>query len=121
MAETGIFCSGSHVLRKAGAHANATAITQDYYNDFISQAESYINVATRYNWSDNFTTANNDIKMILREAASDLAAVYTIQYDMAGYSSRIEAEDMVNILMHRFKECIKLLSDQVTITYMKGA
>jgi len=121
MAETGIFCSGAHVLRKAGANANATSKGEDYYNDFISQAESYINSVVHYNWSDNFVAANDDVKMILREAASNLAAVYVIQYDMSGFTSRIEAEDMINVLYRRFRDCMGVLKEQDNQTYLKGA
>lgn len=121
MEETGIFCSGAHVILKAGLGVNATAITQTSYNDFIAQAESYINCATRYNWSDNFSSANIDTKMILREAASNLAAIYVVQYDFSNYSSRIEGEDRINILYRRFKDCMKLLEEQTTQTYIKGA
>lgn len=120
MAETGIFCSGAHVIRKAGGNVSGAAITQNNYNDFIEQAESFINLSTRYNWSDNFSGANIDTKMVLREAASNLAGIYAIQFDMSGIN-RIEAEDRINILYRRFKDCIKLLSDQATQTYLKGS
>jgi hypothetical protein len=65
MADEGIFCTGTEVTRKAGANANATAITEAYLNDFIAQAESYINVETRINFSDIYSTLNEDTRDIL--------------------------------------------------------
>ena len=73
MADTGIMCSGGNVIRKAGTNVNATAITENYTNDFIYQAESYINVATKKNWSDAYSGSNVDVKGILTEASSSLA------------------------------------------------
>lgn len=121
MAETGIFCSGAHVLRKAGAYVSVSGASQSYYNDFISQAESFINVATHYNWSDNYSGANVDVKGILTEAASNLAAIYVIQENLNGFPSRIMAEDKINVLYRRFKDCIAVLEVQGNQTYMQGA
>lgn len=106
---------------KAGGHVSGAAMTDDYNNVFIREAESYINTITRYNFSDTYTTLNADVKYLLEEAASNLAAIYAIQWDMRGYTSRIEAEDMINILWARFKQCIKVLEDQKTTTFIKGA
>lgn len=114
MADTGIFATTAEVQRKVGANASATSNLEAYINDFITQAESYINVATGKNWSDLYTSLNVDVKGILKEAASNLAAIYVINYDYTGFvgatnGSRIEIEDRLNILWARFNECIKVL------------
>ena len=98
MADTGIFATTAEVQRKAGANASSTSNVEAYINDFISQAESFINVATTYNWSDAYATLNADVKGILKEIASNLAAMYVIQYDMSGFTSRTEAETMLDVL-----------------------
>src|SRR3990167_9608338 len=98
MADTGIFATTAEVQRKAGDGASTTSKAEAYVNDFMTQAESEINAATRYNWSDKYATLNVDVKGILKQAASNLAAIYVISYDMGGYTSRTEAENMVNIL-----------------------
>ena len=120
MAETGIFCSGAHVIHKAGAKVSTTAITQAYYNDFIAQAESLINVSCRYNFSDNYTSLNADVKQILREAASDLAAIYAIQYDMSGYMSST-AESMITVLRDAAMRAISILRDKKQQDFINGA
>ena len=98
MADTGIFATTAEVQYKAGANASATANVELYINSFMTQAESEINVATRKNWSDSYSSLNTDVKGILKEAASNLAAIYVIQFDMSGFTSRGEAESMITIL-----------------------
>ena len=121
MADTGIFCTTAEVQRKAGANANSTANTEEYINDFVAQAESFINVATRYNWSDNYSSLNADVKGILKETASNLAAIYVINYDMSGYSSNIEAEDMITVLRDAALRNISILRDKKSETFINGA
>src|SRR3990167_6596287 len=118
MADTGIFATTAEVQRKAGTKASATSKAEAYVNDFMTQAESRINVACKYNFSDNYSTLNVDVKGILKEAASDLAAIYVILWDMSVFTTRIEAEDMINVLHAQFENCIKLLQDQDKIDYI---
>ena len=121
MADTGIFCTTAEVVRKAGDGANAAAVVEAYTNDFVTQAESEINVATRYNWSDAYTGLNIDVKGILKQAASNLAAIYVIQYDMGGYTSRTEAEDMINTLRDGYLRCLSILRDVKARDFANGA
>lgn len=121
MAEEGTFTTNAEVLRKVGANASSTSSAEDYTNQFIREAESYINIASRKNWTDAYSELNDDVKYILKEAASNLAAIYVIQYDMSGYSSRIEAEDMINILFARFVQCMDILTDLGAIKFMTTA
>ena len=111
MVYTGILATILDVKYKAGDNSSTVSNTETYINSYMTQAESFINVATRYNWSDNYAGLNVDVKGILKEAASNLAAIYIIQYDMSGFTSRIEAEDMVNILRDGFLRCISVLRD----------
>lgn len=98
MADTGIFATTAEVQRKAGANASSTSKAEAYVNDYMTQVESFINAYTRYNWSDAYSGLNVDTKGILKEVASNLAAIYVIQYDLSGFTSRAEAEDMITVL-----------------------
>lgn len=120
MADTGIFCTTAEVQRKAGANASATSTAEAYTNDFVTQAESLINCATRYNWSDDYSSLNTDVKGLLKEAASNLAAIYCIQYDMSGFTSNIEAEDMITVLRDAALRAISILKDMKVQTFIKG-
>lgn len=121
MVDTGIFATTAEVERKAGAGASAVSKAEAYVNDYMTQVESFINVATRYNWSDKYATLNNDVKGILKECASDLAAIYVINYNFAGYTNRIEAEDMVNILRDAALRCISVLRNKAAEDFSLGA
>ncbi len=121
MVDTGIFATTAEVQRKAGANASATSNVEAYINDFMTQVESSINAVTRFNWSTNYSGLSTDVKGILKEVASNLAAIYVIQYDFSGFTSRIEAEDMINILRDAALRGLSLLRDQKTRAFLEGA
>lgn len=120
MADTGIFATTAEVQMKAGANASSVANTETYINSFMTQAESEINAITRYNWSDNYATLNDDVKAILKEAASNLAAMYVIIYDMSGFTSRLEATTMLDMLRDSYLRCIGILRDKQAQTFVEG-
>lgn len=111
MADTGIFATTLEVQRKAGAYANATATDEAYINDFITQAESQINVDTEYNWSDVYTDLNVDVKGILKLAASNFAAMYVIIYDPNSWTLQT-ANLKLNVLWNGYMEAIKILRNK---------
>lgn len=119
MADTGIFCTTDEVQRKAGANASTTANVEAYINDFVAQAESLINARTRKNWSDAYSTLDNDTKMILKQVASDIAATYVINYDMSGFTSRAEAETMLDVLNNSINRGLQLLKDKQVETFIE--
>ena len=121
MADTGIFATTVEVQRKVGANASTVANTEAYINDFISQAESLINCMTRFNWSDVYEDLNIDVKGILKEAASNLAAIYVLNYDPDGLSSRTQYEDRVNVLRDGFLRAVSVLRDKKTQDFINGA
>jgi hypothetical protein len=121
MADEGTFATTAEIQYKAGANASATSKAEAYTNAFVKQAESFINTVCRYNFTDNYAGLNADVQGILKEVASNLAAIYVIQYDMSGFTSRIEAEDMVNILRDAALRGLSVLRDRKSTTYMKGA
>ena len=112
MVDTGIFATTTQIGYKAGANASTTSKAEAYTNFYIAQAESRINVESEYNWSDAYSSLNVDVKYVLQEAASNLAAVYVIQYDMSGFTSLKEAQSMVDILLFNYQACIKLLQEK---------
>lgn len=121
MAHEGIFATKAECDSKVGENVDTTGWTEANINQWCAESESYINCICRYNFSDAYAGLNADIKKILTEASSNIVAIYGIQYNMAGFTSRVEAEDMINILWARFNQCIKILSDQKSVTFMKGA
>lgn len=121
MADTGIFATTTEVQRKAGANASSVSKAEAYVNDYMTQVESEINTMTRYNWSDNYASLDADVKGVLKAIASNLAAIYVISYDMSGYTSRTEAENMVNILRDAALRGMSILRDKKVQDFMVGA
>ena len=121
MVDTGIFATTAEVERKAGANASATSKAEAYVNDYMTQVESLINDNCRFNFSDNYATLNIDTKNILKEVASNLAAIYVIQYDLSGYTSRTEAEDMINVLRDGALRGLSILRDKKVQDFINGS
>ncbi len=119
MADTGIFATTAEVGYKAGAKASATSKAEAYVNSYMTQVEALINSVCRYNFSDNYASLNVDTKGVLKEIASDLAAIYVITYDMSGFTSRIEAEDMINVLRDAALRGLNLLKDKKVTDFIR--
>lgn len=121
MADTGIFATTAEVSRKAGAKASATSNVEAYINQFMTEAESYINAVCHFNFSDVYTTLNVDIKGILKMWASSLAAMKVIQYDMGGFTSRTEAQTMLNVLWADAENCEELMKQKANTEFVRNA
>ena len=121
MADEGTFATTSEIQYKAGANASATSKAEAYTNVYIKQAESLINSVCRYNFTDNYSTLNTDTKHLLKEVASNLAAIYVIQYDMSGFTSRVEAEDMINVLRDAALRGLSILRDKKVVDFINNS
>ena len=121
MADTGIFATTAEVQRKTGANASSVSNVEAYINDFMTQAESKINADTTYNWSDAYAALNADVKGILKLAASNLAAMYVINYDMSGFTSRAEAQTMLDVLWNGYISAINILNQKQKQTFIQNA
>ena len=115
-----IFATTAEVARKSGANASAVSVAAAYVDDYMTQAESEINAHTRFNWSDEYAGLDADVKGLLKQAASNLAAIYVINYDMSGYSSRTEAENMINTLRDGALRGMSILRDKKNQTFVNN-
>ena len=114
MADEGIFATTAEVQRKVGENASATANAEAYINQFMAEAESYINAATGVNWSDVYSTINADNKEILKQAASAYSAMMVINYDLSGFPTALEAQTRLDVLDSTFKNAMKILKEKYT-------
>lgn len=121
MADFGIWTKNADIQAKAGTNANATAKAVAATDVYVLEVESTVNCMTRYNWSDDYAGLNVDVKDILKEVTSNLCAIYVIQWDMSGFTSRIEAEDMINILRDAAIRGLSILRDKKTQDFINGA
>ena len=125
MAFTGITATEAEIDQKSGAGVD-TNYTDTMKTQALLQAESFINNTSRYNWSDNYGTLNVDVKHAITQVTASLVAIEAIKYNMkgeagTGFSTLIEAEDMINTLWAIASLYINLFRDQKVVDFMKNA
>ena len=98
-------------LAKAGKNcvfwteATSAAFMLKYCND----AENYLNTLTRYDWVTNIASVGAQFSGALSDIISSLVAMNMINYDMSGYTSRAEAQTMLDVLWNNAQIGIKEL------------
>jgi len=121
MAHTGIYATAAEMEQRAGTGAAAGAITEAQLNIFAAQAESTINVSSRLVFAADagaFAALPATTKKILAETAADLSAIYIIIWDMSGYTSRVEAEDLINVLRDAALRNLSVLRDKKSQAFL---
>ena len=121
MVDTVIFETTAEVERKAGAKVSSVSKAEAYVDDYMTQAESLINTLCKFNFSDSYAGLNTDVKGILKEVSSNIAAIYAISYDMSGFTTNIQAEDMINILRDAALRGLSVLRDRKGQDFMAAA
>ena len=108
MTET--LCDSGAVKIKAGA--NAATLTASQYTDIINRAEGFVCAAARYDFITNYANISNIGKNFLKDVTSSKAAIEVINYDMSGFTSRTEAQVMLDINYSILVDGINLLRDE---------
>ena len=121
MADFGIWTKNVDIQAKAGTKANSTSKATAATDVYVLEIESLVNVLTKKNWSDIYSTMNDDVKNILKGITSSLCAIIVIQWDMSGFTSRIEAEDMINILRDSALRDLSIIRDKKNQEFMINA
>jgi hypothetical protein len=111
MAEEGTLAIRADVLKFAGAKASGTSTAEAYTNVYIKMAEGFVCTASRYDWVTNYASVSTIGKEMLRNATAAYAAIKAIEYDMSGYTSKEEAQTMLDVLWSMVVECVNLLRD----------
>ena len=121
MVYNGTVATEADIALFAGENVDATGYTEINRNLAIAQAERYLCCLMRNNVVDNFSALNADVKAILTEWAGRYCAICFIIFNTAGYTDRIEAEDMINVLRDKALRNMAILKDQKTVTFINGA
>ena len=119
MVPTTVFASEAEIKFKAGAGVSAGGSTDDVITQLAKEVEGFINNLTREDFSTTFSTLKTSATGLLTEAETNFCAFFMIAYDNAGYGSQREAENLMNTTWARFIQCIGLLKNQETVTWMK--
>lgn len=118
MADDGIFTKNADIQAMAGANANTTAKAVAATDIYVLNVEAFINNYCHYNFSDKYTTLNVDFQGLLKECGACLCAMRVIQWDMSGFTSRAEAQTMLDFLWATSARDLKTLSDKVAQEFM---
>ena len=102
------------------AGTNATLLTSAQYTSLINQAEAFICVAARTDYVTSFDSLSAGKKELLTDAASSHAAISVINNDMSGFTSREEAQVMIDVNWAKVVECINLLRDETFRSFLDG-
>ena len=104
-------CTSGAAISKAGTNANSDIkISGAILAEWSNEVEGTINTITRKDWITNKASAN--FSGALADLASDLIATKIINYDMSGYTSRLEAQTMLDILNNNINKNFKALEDE---------
>lgn len=122
MAFTGIMCAEADIDQRTGANVSA-AYTDVMKTAACLCAESTVNVMCKFNFSDPYTAAtlNVDVKYILTDVVASLVAIQAICYDMSGYTSRSEAENIITVLRDAVLRGLSILRDKKPQDFLNAA
>ncbi len=87
----------------------------------MTEAESYINCVTQYNWSDAYAGLNTDVKGILKMTASALSAMAVINYDIRNFPSVRSAELALDVLNEQVNKGIQQLKENAIRQFVEDA
>lgn len=105
-------CTSGQAIAKAGAGVNsAIIISGQLLEEWSDEAEGYICAATRQDWVSGSLTYKMP-KGILADAAASKMAISMINYDMSNYTSKREAETMLDVLRDSLVTDIEILKEQ---------
>ena len=111
------FSSSGAVVAKAGKNVSIT-IPETAFNDWIEQAEATCAVISRHDWVTTSAAILTNAKPLIEETVTALAAIEAVKYDMVGYTTRIEAEDIINVLRDSALRGLSLLRDQKGVKFI---
>ena len=119
MAFAGITATEAEIDQKTGAGVSAS-YTDTMKTAALLHAESIVNATSKYNWSDWYTaTPNVDFKYIITEATASMVAVEAIKYDINSYPNILIAEDMINVLIYKIEQVMKIFADPAYVEFIQ--
>jgi len=112
MAYTGTIVAEAEMQFMAGELRDATGDVEANHNYLAFYAEAYLSALVDYDIVTNWATITQKTKYLFTEWAARMAANALIKYNMGGYTSRQEAEDMILENNKRMAEIESLLKTQ---------
>ncbi len=111
-----IFTTSEGILIKAGENnsVRSSSISSGILLQFSNEAEAIINAETRKDWIAEYGNIGANFKDALGIAASSLAGNMVINYNMSGYTSRAEAQTMLDVNRDNYRIAVAVLKDSKT-------
>ena len=109
MVYTGTIVAEAEMQFMAGENVDATGDVEANHNYLAYYAEAYLSNLVKYDIVTNWASLTANYKRLFTEWAARYAAVALIAYNMAGFTSRVEAEDMINIHIYHMEKIETLL------------
>lgn len=102
-------CLSGHVVLKAGA--NAPTLTESNYTELINQAEGFVCTQARKDYVTLSGSLSTIGRAFLKDLVSNKAAIDLVKNNMKGFTSRAEAQTIINVLWNTVTEQINLLKE----------
>ncbi len=106
------------IIRKAGDGVSSISTSGAALSEWCDQAEGFVMSETRQDWVADLSSIDANKRGILSEAVSSLAAINLINYDMSGYTSRLEAQTMLDVLRDSATRAINTLKEDKSKTFL---
>ena len=104
----------------AGENVDATGDVEANHIILQDHAEAYLSTLLKYNLdAAGWGTLDATNKIIITEWAARFAANALIKYNMAAYTTILEAEDMLNLNLYRMNQIENLLKDSDIQQFIK--
>ena len=104
---------------KLKAGENAPTLTAAQYDSLIEEAEAFVSVQSRYDWVDNWASVSGMVGAgIVEDAVATHAAISAVNNDMSGFTSRLEAQTVLDVLYSKLVDNINLLRDEKFRTFV---
>ncbi len=110
------FTTSEGILIKAGENnsVRSSSISSGILLQFSNEAEAIINAETRKDWIAEYGNIGANFKDALGIAASSLAGNMVIIYNMSGYTSRAEAQTMLDVNRDNYRIAVAVLKGSKT-------
>lgn len=105
-------CTDDDAFDAAGLNANSTFTGTSAAMDRLSnQVEAHIVTLMKYDVVANYGSLTSTAKVILNELSAAMIAKRIISYDASGYTSRAEAELMLDVLESVITRCENMVKN----------
>ncbi len=103
MVYSGTITTEAEIVIMAGENVDSTGDTEANRNLLVAQAEGFLSGFIQDDVVVGFAGYDTVTKTMLNEWAARYTATALILFNMQGYTSRVEAEDMINFHAFRMK------------------